>query len=765
MDKIFFRFVITMAVLLALVACSTTKYVPDGEYLLDKVEIESDVPGYNTYDLKPYVRQLPNFKMFNLIKTQLRVYSLSGRDSTKWINRFLKNTGEEPVLFDSVLMRKTETELRNFLTNKGYRDAEVTSSVVRKNKKAKVIYNIVSHEPYRVDAYSEQIEDKGIKEGLDTLKRSSLIKKEMLLDLDVLNQERENITELLRSQGYYDFEKNDIRYEADTTNQNHRADLELILSMPQNESGEKTEIPHQKYYIDKVDIYLDYDPLTYFSVDDYPKQDSISIGRYTFFYQGKKPSIKPQTLLEHNFIDPGMSYSQQRETYTYSSLASLSALSNAHIQYEKKIKVDSTFLDCTILTVPNKRKAISLSIDGTNTAGDLGIATTVGFTHRNLFRGSEMFNLRLRGAYESISNVSNFSNSYLELGVDATLVYPKFVFPFISDNFLRRMRTSTEFSLSYNMQTRPEYDRTLVSGGVSYVWNKRGNANTRHKFDLIDVDYVFLPYIDESFLNSLPSSAQYFGYTDQFIVGMSYSYFRSTFDPKQKRRAIKTTRFSIESAGNMLYGASELFDRKKDDKGSYELFGTYFAQFVKGDFDYARTLIIDRQNSLAFRIGGGIAIPYGNSESLPFEKRYYSGGANSVRGWSVRELGPGRYVPNSSTTFYHQSGDIKLDMNLEYRSRLFWKLETAAFIDAGNIWTIKNYEGQEGGQFKFDTFYKQIALAYGLGIRLDFDFFLVRFDWGWKAFDPSKSGSDAWTILKPNFNDNFAWHIAIGYPF
>jgi outer membrane protein assembly factor BamA len=197
----------------------------------------------------------------------------------------------------------------------------------------------------------------------------------------------------------------------------------------------------------------------------------------------------------------------------------------------------------------------------------------------------------------------------------------------------------------------------------------------------------------------------------------------------------------------------------------YQLFHTPFAQFVKGDFDYTRSLVIDNQNSIAWRIGGGIGYPYGNSKMLPFEKRYYSGGANSVRAWQVRELGPGGYVPHSASTFFNQSGDIKLDLNLEYRSHFFWKLEMAAFIDAGNIWTIRNYEGQEGGTFRLNSFYKEIAIGYGLGLRIDFDYFLIRFDCGEKAYDPAKRGKDRWTFLHPNLKENFAWHIAVGYPF
>jgi hypothetical protein len=305
----------------------------------------------------------------------------------------------------------------------------------------------------------------------------------------------------------------------------------------------------------------------------------------------------------------------------------------------------------------------------------------------------------------------------------------------------------------------------LLSGGLRYIWQGRDRLSGRHQFDLLDIDYVYLPKIDSLFLKRLPANAQYFGYTDQFIVGMGYSYSKTTFDPMQKQRDAHSLRFSFESAGNILYGLKELFRAEKNEQGAYKIFNTYFAQFVKADIDYAKTIVIDKQNSIAWRIGGGIGFPYGNSEWLPFEKRYYSGGANSVRGWSVRELGPGSYHPTDSTTFFNQSGDIKLDLNVEYRTRFFWKLEAAAFVDAGNIWTIKNYPDQEGGVFDIRSFYKEIAIGYGLGLRLDMDFVLIRVDCGWKAINPAEQGKDRFAVLHPNFTNNWAWHFAVGYPF
>jgi hypothetical protein len=774
------RYFLFFLVALNLFSCTTTKFVPQEEYLLDKVRIESDIPGYNADELTSYVKQQPNYKIFVLGKVMLHVYNWAGRDSSLWINRLWKKIGDKPVVFDSTLVYRTNKEFEKFFINKGYMNVEVNSEIIKRGKKAKVIYTIKGNEPYRIRDYLTHIEDDSIAEimenisddprqrigGESSLTRIPLVKSGMLFDRNLLNAERERISSLLRNRGYYAFTKENISYDAfvDSASNMKAVDLTLKLHlMPEILlNGNYAEVLHKKYYYDKVYIYMDYDPLKISSINDYPKKDSVEIKNHTLFYQGKKLPLKPGVILDNCFIIPGQTYSQLREEVTYSAFSTLNALNSTHIQFEEKVRNDSSLLDCYILTMPAQKQSFSFSVEGTNTVGNLGVASSISYTHRNLFRGAETFNTKIRGAYEAISN---FMNPYLELGGEMSILFPKFIFPFINRNFLRMMQTSTEFSISYNYQTRPEYDRTLLSGGISYIWQNRNRLSARHQLDLINIDYVYLPRKDEEFMQELPASAQYFGYIDQFIVGTNYTYYNSSFDPLQKQRDAQSIRLSLESAGNFLHGLSNLFHWKKDIHGSYRLFNTYFAQFVKGDFDYSRTRVFDKRSSMAWRIGGGIGIPYANSKMLPFEKRYYSGGANSVRAWSVRELGPGGYVPIDTTTFFNQSGDIKLDFNIEYRTRFFWKLEAAIFIDAGNIWTIRNYSGQEGGKFHINTFYKQIALGYGVGLRLDYNFFLVRFDCGWKAYDPAKRGHEAWAILHPNFKKNWAWHIAVGYPF
>ena len=233
---------------------------------------------------------------------------------------------------------------------------------------------------------------------------------------------------------------------------------------------------------------------------------------------------------------------------------------------------------------------------------------------------------------------------------------------------------------------------------------------------------------------------------------------------QQRQASVYTFRLAAETAGNLLYGISNLVNQSKDD-GAYKFLGIQYSQYVKTQADYSLTKIVNSRSSIAMHAGLGIAFPYGNSKMLPFEKRFYAGGANGIRGWGVRTLGPGCYeAKNSVTNFINQCGDINLEMSIEYRAKLFWVFEGALFIDAGNIWTIKDYENQSGGKFEFDKFYKQIALAYGVGLRLDFNYFLLRFDLGFKAHNPAQN-QEEWPLIHPRWKRDTTLHFAVGYPF
>lgn len=772
---------------LLLSACHPTKFVGDHEYLLDEVRIVSDNEQYKHTELREYIRQKANFKVFGLMKWQLYVYSWSGRNEKKWLNKQLRRIGEPPVILDTSLVRQSEEELQRFLVNKGYINAEVASEIdtSRHNKKAIVTYRIHSNEPYRISHYEMNLSDARIDSvaRLEARKRSklaeafhtqnndhtTLVYEGNLFDRDVLDAERQRITTLLRRHGYYNFNRDNLAYIADSSFNQNIVELEMVLKPNRFVRPDSTvweEIPKQ-YYIKDVRVVTDYDPLSLVELDSlFLNSDTVQSGDLKIIYGNRKHSIRPDILQQSVYIRPGQMYSERNVEQTYSSFARLRALKNINVRFEELVENDSMKLDCMILTTPAKTQSFGVDLEGTNSAGDLGFASSLNYQHRNLFRGSELFSAKIRGAYESLNSSDQNIGSYWELGAETAITFPSFVFPFLSENAKRRFRATTEFKLSYSFQTRPEYQRAILSGGWSYIWQSRNNMQSRHVFKFLDIDFVSLPKIDTDFRNSLPETTRLYNFTDQFVMGTGYIYSFSNATSQNRSRNTHSLRASFEMAGNVLYAYSKLVGKKKNADNLYKCFGTPFSQFVKVDVDFSKSIAIDERNRVAYRVGVGVGYPYGNTRMLPFERSYFSGGANSVRGWSVRTLGPGSMpVDKSHISFADQVGDIRLDLSVEYRTKLFWKFEMAAYIDAGNIWKFHEDENYPNANFDFSRFYKEIAVSYGLGLRLDFDFFLLRFDTGLKAYDPQQTGRDKWAILSPNFKDNFAWHFAVGYPF
>lgn len=778
---------VVIAALSLLTGCSSTKYVPDNQYLLDKVVITSDDKDFKEADLRDYLYQRPNFKAFGLIKWQLYLYNWSGKNDKSWVNKQLRRMGEAPVVLDTMLVEQSADELERFLVNKGYIHADVTTRIdTLRHKKAVVTYMLHPNTPYRIRNYQTAISDPVIDSiaHIPPKKRNwlsnmfkpsnedyvSLVKEGNPFDRDLLDLERSRVTKLVRREGYYAFNKDHLAYMADSAFNQNAVDLEMYLKPYRRlkEDGSVKEEAHRPYYINKVTVVADYDPLKSELENSMSLRDTMKAGDIYVVYANRR-FIRPSALARSVYLAPGKQYDESNVEQTYSSFARLRALKNINIRFREFEENDSLKLDCSILAAPTKLQGFGVELEGTHSAGDLGFASSVNYQHRNLFRRSETFSFKVRGAYEALgSSKSSIDGNYWEFGAETGLMFPRFVFPFVSESFKRRMKATTEFKIGYSFQTRPEYQRTILSGGWSYIWQDRLNTQSRHVFKLVDIDYVHLPKIDKAFADSLPESTRQYNFTDQFVLGIGYTYTFNNYVPQNKNRNTHSLRVSVEMAGNLLYGFSKVLGAHKNDKGSYSLFGIPYAQFTKVDVDFSKNIALDAKNRVAYRIGVGVGYPYGNMTKLPFERSYFSGGANSVRGWSVRSLGPGSMGLEYARSFADQVGDIRLDMNLEYRTKLFWKFEMAAYVDAGNIWTFHEDASHPKANFDFSRFYKEIAFSYGLGLRADFNFFVLRFDTGMKAYDPQQRGGKKWAIKNPNFNSrtgNFAWHFAVGYPF
>ncbi|MBO7419308.1 MAG: BamA/TamA family outer membrane protein [Bacteroidaceae bacterium] len=759
------------AMLLLIVAgCSSTKYVPEGDYLLDEVNVHVDNKEVKSADLNMFIRQQPNTKWFNLIKTQLYIYNMSGRDTTKWVNRALRRVGDAPVIFSEDDTERSRQEVEKAVRNLGYMGAVAQTETKTKGKKIGLSYNVKTGRAYKVRSIHYDIPDTTIWNYMQQDSASTLLQEGMNMDINVLDNERTRITSLLQQNGYFRFNKEYITYSADTTRNTYLIDLTMHLE-PYRVSTDSVQVNHPQYYVNQVHFHTDYNVLES-EVGEVLEEDSMVYKGYPMTYRGK-PFIRPRVLVGNQRLQKGELYNGDAVQQTYQNFNRLPVMRYTNIRFEETQRNDSSLLDAYIQLTKNKLRSISFEVEGTNSAGDLGAAAAVSLSNRNLFRGSETLTLRLRGAYEAVSGLQgDYRNeSYTELSAEASLNFPRILFPFLSHGFVNRIQANTLFELRYNYQLRPEFTRIIASTGWSYQWAFK-QQRLRHRIELLDVNYLYMPWIHpdfyERYLEQEDNYIVRYNYEDRLIVRTGYTFIYNSRGASMASNIFNgtsyTLRANIEAAGNWLYGLAKLTNMHKNKDGEYTILDIPFAQYIKADFDFAKNIAIDNRNSIAYHLAFGIAVPYGNAKMIPFEKRYFAGGANSVRGWSVRSLGPGSFPGDGN--FMNQTGDLKMEGSLEYRSNLFWKLAGAIFVDAGNVWTLRNYESQPGGQFRFNKFYKQIALAYGIGFRIDLGFFILRFDGGMKAINPAfEKGRDRYPIFHPRFSRDFAFHFAVGYPF
>lgn len=722
-------------------ACNTSKFIPENQYLLDKVVIKSDTRNLDVTMMEPYIRQKANSKWFSFFKIPLATYSMAGKDSTKWINRTLQKMGEEPVLYDTVQARLSCEDLTLALQNMGYLNANVDVNTRFHKKKAKVVYTLHPGEPYHIGDFTYDIQDSTAKRVLTDLGalQSPVPKDKRQFTVSFLDGERKRIARLLNDNGYYLFHKEFISYTADSLQNTRSVDLTLHLH-PFRVNDDGTTVPHPRYRIRHI------------------------------YYEGKDSTglhLRHGTLANAIVFEEGDYFSATKLQNAYNNFGRLGAVKYTNIsfdEYPDTLNGDN-LMDCHVSLSHYKSNTLSFQPEGTNTAGDLGAAASLTYQNRNLFRGSELFSIQLRAAYEAIRGLEGYDNQdYEEYGVETKLQFPRMVAPFLSKNFKKRSKATSELSVSWSLQNRPEFHRRVFSTAWRYRWSN-ADKKIAYIFDLLDLNYVIMPWISATFKRdyiddtSNRNAILRYNYEDLLIMktGFGISY----------RDNSNVIRANVETSGNLLHLMNGIFDFKKNDQGQNKVMDIAYAQYAKFDFSYTRLLQVSDVSQLALHGGLGIAYPYGNSRVLPFEKRYFSGGANSVRGWSVRELGPGKYKgTDGRIDFINQTGDLKLDLNVELRTHLFWKFEGALFVDGGNIWTMRAYDVQPGGQFKFSEFYKQIAMGYGAGLRLNFDYFILRLDMGMKGINPVYDTSrEHYPITHPNIHDDFTFHFAVGLPF
>lgn len=736
-------FILSTFLSFAISSCDGTKHLAEGESLLVSNRIVSSDKDYNVSSLYDYIVQKPNTKWFSTLKVPLGIYTLSGRDTTKTINRILQKWGEAPVCLDTTKVAASQENLRQILFNQGFLDAGVEVEQHARKRRVKVDYILFPKQQYVIRSVSYNIHDNRI----DSLLRANNVleggglKAGEYFSVTGLSSERKRISTWLNNNGYRYFNKEFISYHVDSCKAGHYVDVSLHIELFRRNNNENYT-SHPYYHIRNI--------------------------RYTS-PQEQKLRIRPSVLNVNTVFREGELYDESKIQKTYRRFADLGIVRSTNISFvevnDSNSQDDNGLLDAVISISQHNTHNVTLQPEGTNTAGDLGAALSLTYENRNVFHGSELFSLSARGAFEAIKGLEGYANNnYEEYGIEAKLSFPEFLCPNISEDYRRRHKSTTEFLLSYNKQNRPEFDRRVFSGKWRYRWSSSTNR-VGYTLDFINVDYVSMPWISDTFKRDYLDSKDNrnailrYNYENLLIMKLGFSF--------NYNDGIHYLKVSMESAGNLLKALSKPLKFKTNDMGQYEFLKVAYAQYAKADVDYTYNYRIDERNTLALHSRIGIAMPYGNSTILPYEKRYFSGGANSVRGWSVRELGPGCYHgKDGRIDFINQTGDLRLDLNAELRSSLFWKFQGAIFIDAGNIWTVRQYADQPGGLFTLSSLYKEIAVAYGVGLRLNFDYFILRLDLGMKAISPYYTTTEEhYPISNPNFKRDYALHFAVGLPF
>ena len=763
-----------------LVSCNATKYVPDNEYLLNKNSIKISTKDINTSDIEGYIQQNPNRKMLSFYRFHLYVYNISHPEKQKKVPKFLllyklgDIIGEPPVILDSLDISKTEKQFFAYLKNRGYYNAVITDTIEFKGKKANVTYYINPKSPYLINEFNLRVKDLSIRPIIIDEKRVRAVKSGDILDMNLLNLERKNIIKTMRDSGYYYFTADYIHYDIDSSLNSNSANVDLIVEKAVRyiSANDKIIENHKQYKINSVKIVSPFnlqESLEY--KDKYLETfENDSIGDLDFLIN-KEFLVKPKAVARHIYIKPNKLYNLSSVNETSNHLSRLGTYKVANINFEKT-KGKEGYLDCSILLTPFKSQSYTVELEGTNSSGNLGIAGSFLYNHKSLFNGGENFNLKFKGAIEAQTAVTGDDNNQVipfntkEIGIETNLRLPIFLLPLKHEKFIRNNAPKTFISFSYNYQTRPDYIKNIASSGFGYMW--KGKKYLSHKFSLLELSAIKVPFKDSLFITEVldKNIGLKRSFEDQLITATGYSIIFSNKDYRKDRDFIYT-RLNLESSGNLLQLING-WDTNNSEEEPNKLFGEKYSQYLRFDIDFRYNSIIDKNNSFVYRLYAGLGVPYGNAQTMPYEKQFFSGGANGLRAWVVRSLGPGSYYNPNEIRIY-QTSDLKLEGNFEYRFKMFWLLEGALFSDFGNIWAVNKSETRDDAKFYANVFYKQIAVDAGFGLRLDFTFFLLRFDWGVKLRDPKELEDKRWIVAQPGFSpfipQNNMINFSIGYPF
>jgi outer membrane protein assembly factor BamA len=768
-----------------LASCATTRH-PGHDVYLKRNSLAIDNPSVSSFDIDGFIQQKPSKKLFFSTNLNLWLYNYAIKGKEIGFKSWLKRAVvEKPVVLDTNMTNQACRQIKLYMDNIGYYHGKVDKIVRYHGKYAKVKYRMTSGKPYNIRHIKYLIGDTAINRIITADNQNSLLNEGMIYNAYTLDEERNRITMVLKNEGYYGFAREYINYRIDSSLKSDMMDVTMFLNNPKTTSPappfEQIEQSHSRYKIRTILINTDYDPLRSDSV----KPDTLqylykayndSVGKvFTFLYYGKIP-VRPLTILHSCFITPENQFNIDDVNQTYSSLSELQFLRYINIDFTEAVNDTSEttapqkVLDCSIQLSRNSIQSFSFGMEGTNSGGDFGVSANPGYLNRNLFHGSELLNFRLKGAMEiqrrflglDIAQDNKLFNTY-ELGVNASLVFPKFLLPLNTDKFSKYFRPKSTLTAGFNYLQMATFKRYLTETTFGYSWK----SGTFKRYILNPLEVSSISILTDSSLmatiNSLDDKRLQEQYTDHLITATRFSFVYNN-QLINKKTDFMYFKSDFESAGGILNAANDLLKSTKDENGNYTIYGIRYSQYVKGNLDF-RYYHILRKSTLAYRTAVGLGIAYGNSIAMPFDKGFYAGGANGMRGWAIRSLGPGSYNTDNTTVSTERMGDLFLESNIEFRFAFTPIIKGAFFTDLGNVWMLRTNEQYPGGEFHGDTFFKEIAMDAGFGLRFDFSFFVMRVDGATPVRNPSLPEANRWTSAKKVSLTDIMWNFGIGYPF
>ncbi len=767
-------YIVALFVML-LTSCSTTRLITDGEQLytgIKAIEFVEEEKYANTTTGETAVEEVtgalecaPNGAILGSSKWRalpLGLWWYNGfHDSKTKIGKWFFNTfATDPVLISNVnpkLRAEVATEVLKYY---GYFNGKVTSEIVtnKKNaKKAKVKYIVTLNEPYRYDSIEYNNFPASADSIIKATWRNRLIRQDEQFNAAAMEEERTRLSGLFKNNGYYYYQPGYIKYLADSINTPGKIKIRVQPEKNLPARVSRTwKFGNTNIRVTKSNAAGERNTIT---------NDTIGSRFFRYVYNGKKPPVKLDALLRNIQIRPGELYSYDKQQSAFKRLGQMNIFSN--INFNLTPRGDSDTLDIDITTQLDKPYDFTFELNATSKSNDqIGPGSKISLARKNVFRGGETLKFTLNGSYEwqtdkNVKGRAAVINSW-EVGADVSLSFPRVFFPFIHRRHLR-IPATTSLRLHTDLMNRSGFFRMIRAGGDA-TYKIYSHSTTTHTVIPFRLSYDMLLSTTEKF-DSIAKHNRSIenSFRNQFIPAMQYTY---TYDNTNTYHRNKTwIETSVTSAGNITSLIFYAFGKDLNQKDK-NIFGNPYAQFIKGTAEMRQLWKIDNNQYIATRIMAGAIYSYGNSEYAPYSEQFYIGGANSLRAFTIRSVGPGSFRPDNENRYSYldETGTLKFELNVEYRFRIISDLHGALFVDAGNIWLMKEDPERPGGELKASTFAEQIALNTGFGVRYDLSFLVLRLDFGLGLHAPYKTKRNGYFNLSP-FKDGFAWHFAIGYPF